>query len=351
MVHNGAVLQQFTVENNDDNAIEIDGLEFISDFRIRDLDFLDGFYPFNFETDTVSTMNGPFDYGYAHIHPFGHSPFTHDNTDDQEANNAPETSQPRGSRGSGDASIMQEDFPTNTSREPQDTPVASQPYAVACVITVYINGKAIKTQEDGRLGCHVLTGKNDNSGSHTLEVVIAYKLLLLQKPKSDWRNFVISAKDANINHWLQKEREDLWSEDDNVTHLCAIGLSKISIQESRSGVAVGGKQDTPNSSREVFGDIQNTDTRDYLPKGVLPNDFLTNQAQSDSKLQTPENHLEYFAWRHLEYILSVCAMPLSIPSLIGEERRSSSGPPQGSDIIALTCGDMSGHRVSTPASL
>jgi hypothetical protein len=44
-------------------------------------------------------------------------------------------------------------------------------------------------------------------------------------------------------------------------------------------------------------------------------------------------HLEFMIRRNLEHILSVCSIPI---------------PDKG---IALTCGDMSGHRLVTSATL
>lgn len=62
--------------------------------------------------------------------------------------------------------------------------------------------------------------------------------------------------------------------------------------------------------------------------------------------------IEYLTWRHLEHILSVCAMPIaSLPNSVRAQKQNEELKGEGVDMVALTCGDMSGHRVCTSASL
>lgn len=57
-------------------------------------------------------------------------------------------------------------------------------------------------------------------------------------------------------------------------------------------------------------------------------------------------HMNFIAGRNLEHILSVCSMPVPKSSSLidGEVEMDTSS-------LALTCGDMSGHRVATSATL
>lgn len=62
-----------------------------------------------------------------------------------------------------------------------------------------------------------------------------------------------------------------------------------------------------------------------------------------------EEHIDYFTHRNLEHILSVCAVPVEPRS---QEREIPQGLSNlGVTPIALTCGDLSFHRVNTAASL
>ncbi|KAJ5917237.1 hypothetical protein N7466_010791 [Penicillium verhagenii] len=75
--------------------------------------------------------------------------------------------------------------------------------------------------------------------------------------------------------------------------------------------------------------------------------FLTETQYKDD---IPKNHFlfdrEFFIGRNVEHILSVCMIPTTDRSEAGED-----GATMENDTIALTCGDMSGHRVCVSASL
>lgn len=82
-----------------------------------------------------------------------------------------------------------------------------------------------------------------------------------------------------------------------------------------------------------------------------------------TQASSPTSHIEYVAWIHLEYVLSVCAVPVLTPTLVEdcssqdrdfhsvsqttpwEDKAEEDDTP-----VALTCGDMSGHRICTSAS-
>lgn len=353
------MLQQFTVENTNQEDVTTGNFGFKSELLIRDLDFLDGKYEFNERrSDSIglSVSLGPS--GYDHV-----------TTSTLEPTNSSTTSSSRGSA-------------LHLSFGDQQEP-SSQPQAVASVITIFINGKATKTRSDDSLASlpnvlpgkptrtrsdgrrasftdlppqkatetqsdgrppilpDELHGKGDGTDSNKLQIVVAYKLLLIPKSEVDRTDFVISARAANINHWLRKERDEFVKGGDK-TSLRTMGLSMINIRESDMGKpgpddlvnAESGKQDTAGSSTD-------------LPDPKVPFDI--------PRTSSPKYHLEYLAWRHLEHILSVCAVPLSTSGLIGQ--KVSPLPPncsglgtQDKPVIALTCGDMSGHRINTSAS-
>lgn len=66
---------------------------------------------------------------------------------------------------------------------------------------------------------------------------------------------------------------------------------------------------------------------------------------------TEDEHLNFILGRNLEHILSVCSISIIEP--VGNDSPSSQGAlsnPEG-PLIALTCGDISGHRIVASASL
>lgn len=66
---------------------------------------------------------------------------------------------------------------------------------------------------------------------------------------------------------------------------------------------------------------------------------ILNPTFKKLKFITENDHLDFMVRRNLEHILSVCSIP--VPELSKD----------GITPIALTCGDVSGHRISTSASL
>lgn len=378
MVHEGIVLQQFTLENTLKENVDIEELRFRSGLLIRDLDFLDGWYGFNYSAKEFISL-GPSGYGYVTVNTLEEAQNAVGKDGDQRTDSPPKPNQSPENIASKIPSTEQEKTHANESSAAQDSSVTSsssgksvhrpvgdqqepsgQPRAVASVITIFINGKAAKTQSDGRLSSlpNVLHGKKDGTDSNKLQIVIAYKLLLVPESKVDWRNFVISSQAANINHWLQKEQDDLWRE--NETYLCAAGLSMVNTRKTdmdKTGHDIsinpeGGEQDTANSSASSSGPVLTGHGHSDV-EPVKPQDFKLPSGVP--RKSSPKDHLEYFAWRHLEHILSVCTVPLSTPGLI--DKKGNPLPchflglgAEEAPLIALTCGDMSGHRINTSAS-
>lgn len=281
MVHKGVVLQQFTLENTGEKSSPVGPFSFTPNHLIRDLDFLKDDYSFNKQVEQSKeylSIPAPNEYGYICVH-----------------------------RGAQDL-LVTGSSSNNSSENPND-----KSSAVASAITIFVDGSATMNQPK-----HFLKRRNlghKDSGQNKLQIVIAYKLFLMRGTHMPWMDFVVSAEDANINHWLREERELLWGPNDNQTHcLTALALSTVDSRENN-------KEATDKKNHATF---------------KMPSDIPTESSN-------PLNHLDYFAWRHLEHILSVCAIPVSLP---GKPHAKESAPP-----IALTCGDMCGHRINTSASL
>ncbi|UKZ79442.1 hypothetical protein TrVFT333_007197 [Trichoderma virens FT-333] len=84
--------------------------------------------------------------------------------------------------------------------------------------------------------------------------------------------------------------------------------------------------------------------RPELMPPVSPESFANEQAMLETPLETPvftqDHRLNLKLRRNLEHILSVCCIPIACDANAVSDNLS----------IALTCGDLSGHRISTSAS-
>lgn len=204
---------------------------------------------------------------------------------------------------------------------------------VVAVIDVFIDGRRkeipegrdLETLEPLGVGC-------------TREIVIAYRLSLIPyQPAVTWQDFMIPAAKANVGKLLRDEIEKMGSRclDPELLDLPLVGRT-----------------------------IQNTlvaDARDYGSKraedAVQTDAVQTDAVQTDSrehdggsgqrgfeKTGIQQRVVRYLTARHLEHILSVCAVP--VPCSHNEPTHPSPHPVP----VALTCGDMSGHRICTSAT-
>lgn len=341
MVHEGVVLQQLTLENAGDASIEIGTSEFqcAPDHLIRDLDFLDRSYSFNEvnkDDESYSFIPGPNGYSRVCVH-------VQKKISKDEGEGQKPIVETLAAALEHEAIDAQDQSATPASSDTVPHLDNDQSDRVASVITVFVNGSARELQRwDNLLEAHEkqLHGKGtSNSGGNKLQIVIAYKLILLPCDRSSWKNFVISAEAANINHWLREEENDMWDEDgDNTdTALCLVGLP-VSEPKDTNFYAAHESHGSGGESIEVVP----------APSGDGPPRFSMPIGLPGTA--NPKDHLEYFTRRHLEHVLSVCAIPLSAARLIGDVG-SSGEAEELSPPIALTCGDISGHRLSTSASL
>lgn len=303
MTHGGVVLQQFTLENKDVKPVEVGPFRIESTVRIRDLDSLEPEDDENKESHSL----GPNGYGHVCVRLL-----------------------PGGCHG----------------------------YAVASVSTTFVNGSAVKFNEQDESRSTLLDSfklGGSNSGQNIVEIVIARKLIALPKGPSDWRNFVIPAHAGNINHWLQEE-DDKWHEDDEQTTPCLATLA-VTRNKSSNTVAARDAADPQGANEERTAPSQSEyDESSSAGANLRRNSRFFNMpcgTSNPSENWNPKDHLEYFAWRHLEHILCVCAIPLSPSELIEVSASREVKPPvlETSPPVALTCGDISGHRINTAASL
>jgi hypothetical protein len=303
MVHNGVVLQQFTLKNIADTPIDIGPFAVRSGVYIRDLDFLNDDDSFNEKQKVDETKFydglGPMGHGHVYMHmlPYHGADCGHTCTQ----------------------------------------------HAVASVNTIFVNGSAVDFEsQDGDTSTFVETFHV--SSNETVEIVLARKLLVVPQGQSYWRNFIIGAKDGNINQWLWDERASGMGDD--LTTRCLAKLPAI-IKPDRIKMMTARDDAISDGANEKNAESNSAEVATNKSTGSYPKPSGSSSSEKD---WNPNDHLQYFAWRHLEHILSVCAMPLSKPGLI--KVSDVKIPDQDTSTpIALTCGDISGHRINTSASL
>lgn len=406
IVHNGVVLKQLVLENATKEKLES---RFIvtKDMLIRDLDYLDSSYHFNDSGEGYSYVPGPNGFGYVCVHtlePQVKADIPNENRTPQDVLTSSRRSNTgymnrRASEGPGSTPAAQNVDPLmiaqpkspmlaeqaegkdENRRETAPHKISSQ--AAASIITVFVNGKAIMTQGTGGLHTFTLAGKDSESTEPygtKLELVVAYKMILLPSGPIDWRNFLVPAQEADVNTILREETENLWGSSDNFQP-SSLGISLMN--GDPEGQDQGSKTfNTQNSSnspvQQTMQDFRdgnvNTDFGPSKEHATTTVDDRKSQGTQKTKIPpvvttgmaehpigTPnktssKTHIEYLMWRHLEHILSVCAVPLSTPALY--ENASGMIPnsdgcskSEGDTPVALTCGDMAGHRICTSASL
>lgn len=183
-------------------------------------------------------------------------------------------------------------------------------HRVVAVIDVFIDGRRTRITKDQDL----LTLEPLLPGS-VREIVVAYRLSLL--PDQDvvtWQDFMIPAAKANVGKLLRDELEEVGS--------------KCIAPESL---------DLPRIGRTTQ-DTAKTDARDH--DGGTSENAQCGFEKTEDQLRM----VQYLTARHLEHILSVCAIP--VPCSHNEPTHPVPHPAP----VALTCGDMSGHGICTSAS-
>lgn len=417
-VHNGIVLKQLVIENATNEEIEFK-FSFTKDMLIRDLDYLDRNYHFNDSNEGYSYVPGPNGFGYVCVHTL--EPQVKPESDERDvkgtasqdpestptvriydspdgppitsstANNEPVRPDFEVTEQTVDPSMNAQPMPPSFAEQAkvkagdsrERGPHTYNSHAVASVITIFVNGKAIMTQTSSGSHTFTLPGKEPGSAhpyGPTLELVVAYKMILLPNVPIDWRNFLVSSSEADVNTILQRETDLLWDPSDNF-QLSSLGISLIDVEPEIQDHALASKVANTQSTTNSPNKRTNQDTLDSkaatgfgasnehtattmdeqrrTQKLEIPPLITTEMAESP--IGTPnktssKNHIEYLMWRHLEYILSVCAAPLSTPALFEDAERPTSSPAGPSTLeeatpVALTCGDMAGHRICTSASL
>lgn len=301
MVHDGVVLQQFIVDNTEGNYAFDFVCGFASGHKIQDLDFVDHPHSFNDSDRNYWHTSGPHGYGLVSFN-------TMDKTNED----------------------------TKTFKH--------MPQGVASVITVFVDGRAVE-MDPGRTSHHSMP--REVEAGETFQLVVAYKLVSISNlADMSWEDFIIPADAADIDRLLNEENKLFITG----STICDLGLTLFDAKEVENILTAA------SESSGTTG----TTAQEHQTKwnGIItPPNGIPAGPEADLK-----PYLEYLAWRHLEYILSACAMPFYVGKKVEgrgflhpfrdkqDGRRENEIKYQDMPFVALTCGDMSGHRVVTSTS-
>lgn len=289
MVHEKVLLQQCLLEN--DGNVELSA-EFSTSMIIRDLDHLNGKSKFNKEEkENHDNGPGPGEYSWVCVHQL---PGEGQNSSDQAA--------------------------------------ASHSRGVSVVCSVAINGRLQFFRPTPSVQKWQLPSKNEQMGQahsrrHTVEVITAYKMQLLDTTNPDWEALVIPWRRMKVSHFIDEQKP---------------------ARPLPTSVARGWPL-WPTNHEEDGG---TTRTRaEQIPTN--PPAGNPDTALSPEIPGALQNHLAFAARRNLEHILSVCAIQTTLKAPNDDVARSLPRALRDSRFkaVALTCGDMSGHRICWSASL
>lgn len=327
IARNRTVFQQCILENRGDTDVDLD-LAFCKGLIIRDLDDVTGDYDFNKTTpDQQNAGPGPGGFSWVHVNRFREG-------------------SPDARTGSQHSIDEQKSNSSHGNRNKKDQPN----HGIALVASMAVDGEMIKFSpgQSPHIWKQTLKAKSSTPGSrsHKLEIVTAYKLMLLEDPLSDWKTFVVPLKDMSPSRFLRETR--------------AVSSFRTSITR------ISGKDDPvynyDNGSSEAPKDEKNkgeaakvnfskdgVSTVDSEPQTELPP--AADHEPTPEKTSPTMEQIEFSARRNLSHILGVCAIPVAA-RVSGEndggliwERLRDVQP------IALSCGDLSGHRICTTSSL
>lgn len=297
LVHNNVLLHQLVLENEGQEPIKSIAIQpgLTDDIQVRDQNHLELGSACGCDTCThETTFPAPLNYGRVTIH----------------ALRNPGRLEPR-----------------EQPRDNEDTWSVKNAQSVAAVVALFVNGSGVQLAVDNLPLTYDIDGATtDRPG--TLEFTMAYKLIVIPEHNTmGWKEFLFDAQRIDVNKLLWLETEKLWGHSHQTsTSLLDLGLSKVCLGHTSNAREPTCKEATSSGPS---------------------NDKANSARESPTESTGPDELAEYLVWRHLEFILSVCAIPIKPPRLWTKaEGTSAAGDPP----IALTCGDMSGHRVCTSAS-
>lgn len=352
MVQEGTVLQQCLLES-EDGEFEFD-VEFSKSMIIRDLDYIDDSSKFNEErTRDQDTTPGPRGYGWVCVRKLAGT--MHDSETTEPLFATPEEHLPSPCQSSIDGRWME------PSRKPghgfpDHGAESKKPYAVSVICSVAINGEVQLFMDDTSPQKWRLQGispepKKPDGRPKLCEIITAYELRLLDEPKTNWKSHIIPWQKMRVSEFLRK-------------HTSASSLPALVLRQCRHSTP-----DMLQEGEELSNIGTVKDSGDTIANPIEHNEagapeptqmqglFKGHEVETPGKSSAPKGlgvsrkHLDFAARRNLEHILSVCAIQATRQPPDTSGSSSISSPLDDVEAVALTCGDMSGHRICWSASL
>lgn len=323
IVRNRTVFQQCILENRGKTDVDIE-LSFCKGISISDLDHVTDDYEFNtVRSDDQNAGPGPGGFGWVHVNRF------------------PEVS--LGART--DSQHSTHEIKSKSNHDNQNKK-EEQNHGVALVVSMAVNGEVVRFNpgQAPDIWKQTLKAKSSTPGSRSqkLEIVTAYKLVLLASPLSDWKTFVVPLKEMSPSKFL-REAEAIPAFRTSITRISGNVDLTHTYDNQRS--------DTLEEGQAGLVDVSQDGTSAAVSKPQTEPSPAVDHGVTIVNTSRTMDHIEFTARRNLEHILGVCAIPVAVS--VSEENAEGSVWEKVRDVqpIALTCGDMSGHRICTSSTL
>lgn len=229
-------------------------------------------------------------------------------------------------------------------------------YGIAIICSVAINGRVKRfgnstTRQEWK---RKVEGRPPSEPrARSLEVTTAYKMEHLKTSTNHWEELVIPWRNMRVSEFLRQEQTD------RSLRMCILAPSKDSIPHSmgqageNSSVEGTRAPAGAESPEHHAGEGTERDQPQYDP--ICSPVGTPGKSSSPPDLGLPQDHLEFALRRNLEHILSVCSVQTTLQTQHKAAARATSNTLDNETVntvsVALTCGDMSGHRICWSASL
>ncbi|KAK7722770.1 hypothetical protein SLS63_009165 [Diaporthe eres] len=288
IVRDRTVFQQCILENRGEIDVDLQ-FAFCKAMRICDLDHVTDHYEFNETTsDDQNAGPGPGGFGWVHVNEFRkESPGARTNF--QHSSHTTKSSSSRSSH--------------NEKDQPN--------HGVALVVSMAVGGEMIRFSpgQSPHIWKQTLKAKSNTSEptSRKLEIVTAYKLVLLTDPLSDWKTFVVPLKEMNLSRLLGEATE--------------VSSFRISMPRICGNDDLSHSYDRRHS--ETLADEENKGEAGMVNVSQDEDATVESEPQTEPSPAihhepTPERtspimeHIEFSTRRNLAHILDVCAIPVAI---------------------------------------
>lgn len=162
-------------------------------------------------------------------------------------------------------------------------------------------------------------------------------MILAPVSKGHWEDFLIPAAYTNIRELINKEPRP------------NLPLVKLPYSTKRHGQQAHDEgSETGSSDQRLAGEFENNDTKEKDSRRNSVTDEHTMPADPTGipENSSPASHISFVVHRNIEHILSVCSIPLKPARMRIDAQVTDEEIP-----VALTCGDLSFHRINVSSSL